>query len=249
MFLDGTGQPVLADARGDEWNVFFDRAEQKFNEAIRTVRTNISLDNMESPHGIIAVASSASDEGKTIVALNLAHAFGQSENVLLVEADMRRPSIGRELNLPGDRPGLSELLRGEAQLSDCIFRGGKNRMDVLLAGNTPADAAQLLSSERMVNVLLVLRNHFDRIIIDTPPVLPISDALVVSRQADSVVFVTKAEATSIKHIRQALDMLLRANARVSGIVVNQLDTQKAKKYSNYGYGGYYEEYGSQSLAS
>lgn len=230
-------------------NVFFDKAEPRFNEAIRTVRTSISLDNLERPHGIIVVTSSMSDEGKTIVALNLAHAFGQSENVLLVEADMRRPSIRRELKLPGDRPGLSELLLGKAKLSQCIFRGGKNRMDVMLSGKCPQDPAQLLSSERLVNALLVLRKHYDRIIIDTPPVLPISDALVLSRQADSVVFVAKSEATSMTHIRQALEMLLRANARVSGIVVNQLDTRKAGKYSNYGYGGYYEAYDSTVVTS
>lgn len=234
---------------GSLGNVFFDKAEPGFNEAIRTVRTGISLDNLEHPHKVIVIASSTDGEGKSTVALNLAHAFAQPENVLLLDADMRRPSIGRALNLPRGRPGLSELLAEKAILAECVFRGGKDQMDVLLHGSIPPDPSQLLSSGRLVNALMVLRRNYDRIIIDTPPILPVSDALVLSMHADTVIFVAKSDATSIRHIHQALDLLLRVNARVTGIVVNQLDTRKAAKYSDYGYGGYYESYESRSAAS
>jgi len=105
-----------------------------------------------------------------------------------------------------------------------------------------------LSSRRLINALKVLRGHYDRIIIDTPPILPVSDALVLAKHADAVIFVTKCDATSIKHINQGLDLLLRINARVIGIVVNQLDLRKAEKYSDYGYGGYYESYESKTAA-
>jgi Mrp family chromosome partitioning ATPase len=121
-------------------------------------------------------------------------------------------------------------------------------MDVLLPGCIPPDPSQLLSSERLVQALMVLRKHYDRIIIDTPPMLPVSDGLVLSIHADAVIFVVKSDATAIRQIKQALDLLLRVNARVTGIVVNQLDIRKARKYSDYGYGGYYETYESVPAA-
>ncbi|MDH3273560.1 MAG: polysaccharide biosynthesis tyrosine autokinase [Gammaproteobacteria bacterium] len=241
---------IKRNQRGALGSVFSNKIEPGFNEAIRSVRTSISLDNLEHPHKVIVIASSIGGEGKSTVALNLAHAFAKSERVLLLEADMRRPSIGRALKLPrATRPGLSELLAEQATLAECLFRGGKGQMDVLLSGSIPADPSQLLSSRRLVNALLVLRRRYDRIIIDSPPILPVSDALVLSAHADTVIFVAKSDATSIRQINQALDLLLRVNARVTGVVVNQLDVRKAAKYSDYGYGGYYESYESLAEAS
>ena len=227
---------------GSLGNVFFDKAEPGFTEAIRTVRTGISLDNLEHPHKVIVVASAIGGEGKSTVALSLAHAFAQMEKVLLVDADMRRPSIGRELNLPSHRRGLAELLAGKAKLANCLFRSKNYQLNVLSTGFIPPDPLELLSSRHLGNALMVLRRNYDRIIIDTPPILPVSDALVISKHADTVILVAKSDATSIRQINQALDLLLRVNARVTGIVVNQLDTRKAAKYSDYGYGGYNESY-------
>ena len=122
-------------------------------------------------------------------------------------------------------------------------------MDVILSGSIPPDPSLLLSSRRLVNALLVLRKRYDRIIIDSPPILPVSDALVLSAHADTVIFVAKSDATSMRQINQALDLLLRVNARVTGVVVNQLDIRKAGKYSDYGYGGYHETYESWAKAS
>ncbi len=225
--------------------VYFDEAEPEFNEAIRTVRTGISLDNLDHPHKVILVVSSIGAEGKSTVALNLAHAFAKLENVLLLDGDMRRPSIGRELDVPRDRPGLSELLAEKAKLDECVFRGEKDRVDVLSTGFLPPDPLQLLSSRRLAAAMKLLRENYDRIIIDTPPILPVSDALMLSTQADAVVFVAKSDATSIRQMHQALDLLARVNAPVTGVVVNQLDMRKAEKYSDYGYGGYHESYESR----
>jgi len=237
-----------SDKGGSIGKVYFDTAEPEFNEAIRTVRTGVSLDNLDSPHKVIVITSSIGGEGKSTIALNLAHAFAQLENVLLVDADMRRPSIEQAMGLPKDAPGLSELLAEKAELAECVVRGGKGKVDVLTHGFIPPDPLQLLSSRRLANALLVLRTRYDRIIIDTPPILPVSDALVLSKQADAVIFVVKSDATPVKQISQGLDLLARINARVTGVVVNQLDTRKAAKYSDYGYGGYYESYESKSGA-
>ena len=234
--------------RGVPGGLYSIKSEPGFSEAIRSVRTAISLDNREHPHKVIVIASSISDEGKSTVALNLAHSFAKSEHVLLLEADMRRPSIGRALKLPDGRPGLSELLAEEATLDDCVYRGGRAHMDVLLSGSVPADPSLLLSSRRLVNALLVLRKHYDRVIVDSPPVLPVSDSLVLSAHADTVIFVAQSDSTPVRQINQALDLLLRVNARVTGVVVNKLDTRKAAKYIDYGFGGYFEDQGSLSKA-
>ena len=225
-------------------------AEPGFDEAVRTVRTGISLDNLERPHKVLVIASSIGGEGKTTVAVNLAKAFARTEKVLLLDADMRRPSVGRALHMQRDGPGLSELLAEQATLADCVSRDKKyEKLDILLPGSHPPDPSQLLSSARLRNALKVLCRHYDRIIIDTPPILPVSDGLILSTHADSVVFVTKCDSTSIRQITQALDMLLRVKARVLGVVINQLDTRKAEKYSDYGYGGYYESYEPRSAAN
>jgi succinoglycan biosynthesis transport protein ExoP len=223
-------------------NVYFDTAQPGFKEAIRNVRTSIALDNTESPHKVIMIASSTSGEGKSTVAVNLAHSFAQGEKTLLLDTDMRRPSIGQALKVHDDRPGLAQLLAGNAKLSECVHHGKNGYMDLLLPGDIPSDPSQLLSSERLINALMVLRRHYDRIIIDTPPILPVSDGLILAMHVDTVIFVAKSDATSIGHIKQALDLLLRVNARVTGIVVNKLDIRKARKYSNFGYSGYYAMY-------
>jgi capsular exopolysaccharide synthesis family protein len=230
-------------------NVYFKKTNPEFAEAVRTVRTAISLDNVQHPHKVIVIGSSTSAEGKSTVAMSLAYSFANSEKVLLVDADMRRPAIGSALSLPSGRPGLSELLGGKVTLDECVYRGGKGHMDVIGPGDIPRDPPELLSSEHLVNALLVLRQRYDRIIIDTPPVLPVSDGLLISIHADTVVFVVKADATPVRQINQSLDLLLRVNARVTGIVVNQLDTRKAAKYSDFGYGGYYETYAPKTVSS
>lgn len=221
-------------------NMFLSGSEPGFNEAVRTVRTSISLDNMQHPHKVIVIASAIGSEGKSTLALNLAHAFGQLENerVLLIDADMRRPSIASELNIATHMPGMSELLAGKTTLAKSLFRSVKYNMDVLSTGLVPKDPLELLASHHLTNALMVLRQNYDRIIIDTPPMLAVSDALVVAKQADSVIFVVKPETASTRQINHSLDQLIRVNARVSGIVLNQLDLQKAGLYGTYAYENY-----------
>ena len=229
--------------------MFFDNDEHRFSESIRTIRTAVSLNNLDRPYKVILVTSSIGREGKSTIAMNLAHAFSQSESVLLLDADMRRPSIGQQLNLPGDAPGLAHLLEGEMKLEDVIVRGVSGRADVIPHGSIKDDPPKWLSSSRMANALLVLQKHYDRIIIDTPPVLPVSDALILSKRAGAVVFVAKADATPARQINQALQLLERVDAPLVGVVINQLDVRKAEKYSDYGYGGYYKSYESASPAN
>lgn len=215
-----------------------DNTEKSFSEAIRTIRTGISLSSLDKPHKIVLVTSSVGAEGKSTVALNLALAFAQVERVLLLDADMRRPSVGRLLNLDRAQPGLSELLARQAGIKDCIKSIKKYNLDVLKTGLIPPDPLALLSSDAVAKLMKVLANTYDRVIIDSPPILPVSDAAVLSTHADSLVYVVKSDSTSIRQIRSGLSQLQRFNAPITGIVVNQLDARKAERYSGYGYDGH-----------
>ena len=220
--------------------------DPRFAEAMRTIRTAISLDDLDKPHRIILVTSAIGSEGKSIVALNLAVAFASGERTLLIDGDLRRPSIGKMLGLPRDAPGLSELLADHARLRECMIATGVENLDVVSTGFIPPDPLQLLSSPRVATALKVLANSYARIVIDCPPILPVSDAALLSRYADCVLFVVKSDATTVPQIRNGLGLLDRVNAPITGIVLTQLDTRKAEKYSDYGYGGYYEPYASKS---
>jgi capsular exopolysaccharide synthesis family protein len=239
--------PLLKGKReGFHGNAFFTSGEPEFSESIRSIRTAVSLGSRDEPCKVIVVTSSVGREGKSTVAMNLAHAFAQNEKALLLDADLRRSSIGLALNLPETTKGLVELLEGEARLADLIIPGEAGKADVMMHGSIPQDPQRLLSDSRMADALRILKQEYDRIIIDTPPVLPVRDALLLSRLADAVIVVAKADSTPRPQIEQALQLLARVDAPVVGIVVTQLDVRKAEKYSDYGYGGYYGSYGSAS---
>jgi succinoglycan biosynthesis transport protein ExoP len=222
--------------------LFFDEKQHGFSEAVRTVRTGIYLSNLDNPAQVILVTSAVSGEGKTTTAINLACAFGQMDKVLLLEADLRRPDIAGQFNIPRDHPGLSELVVGNATLEECVIHRPDEKIDVLIAGMMPPNPLELLSSRKFNSTLKVLCEQYDRIIIDCAPTLPVSDARVLSTLVDTVVYVVKADATSINEVKSGLDLLDHVNAPIAGIVLNQLDIRKAQKYSDYGFGNYYDSY-------
>ena len=235
--------PLLSGkARKQAELALFDDTAKSFGEAIRTIRTGISLSSLGNQHKIVLVTSSVGSEGKSTVAMNLALAFAQNERVLLLDADMRHPSIARNLHLDRSQPGLSELLAQQASIKECITSLEKYRLDVLKTGLLPPDPLQLLSSGSVSKLMRVLRNTYDRVIIDSPPILPVSDAAVLSRHADSLVYVIKSDATSMRQVKSGLGQLQRFNAPITGVVVNQLNVRKAERLSDSGYyGGYYKD--------
>ena len=214
----------------------------EYSEAVRAVRTSITLDSLDVPHKVILITSAVSGEGKSSMAFNLACAFGQVEKTLLLDGDLRRPSIASAANISRGHPGLSDILAGRADVDECIVQDTDRNVDILATGMTPPHPLELLSSRSFADILKELQTRYDRIILDSPPLLPVSDPVILSRYADAVVLVVKAEATLAHRVRQALSKLETARAPVAGIVLNQLDMRKAQKYSHYGYGGYGENY-------
>lgn len=228
-------------ARGDVANMFKSDNDRSFTESIRTIRTGVVLSGLDNPHKVLVVTSSIPGEGKSSVAANLASAMAQMERVLLIDADMRRPTVAKNFAFPVGTPGLANLVAGTARLEDCIQSMDDN-FDIIPAGTVPPNPLELLSSQRFAKVLEVLESRYDRIVIDSPPTQAVSDALVLSTHANAVIYVIKSESTAIPLAKRGIGQLLQNNAPVTGVVLNQVDIAKAKK-QGYSYGGYYDYYG------
>jgi capsular exopolysaccharide synthesis family protein len=223
--------------------VFLEDPQTTFSEAIRTIRSGVMLSSIDSPKKIVLVTSSVPEEGKTTVAANLAFALGQVKKTLLIDADMRRPKIGRVLGGTGSNlVGLSQLVIGEAPVERCVYpvQGG-GQLSVLPAGRIPPNPLELLASQRFAEALARLGKAFEVIVMDSPPVQLVSDALVLSNLATEVVYVVKADDTPYPLARLGIRRLRRVNAPILGVVLNQLDAVKADRY--YGeYSGYGRRY-------
>ncbi|WP_420591950.1 GumC family protein [Bacterioplanoides sp.] len=212
-----------------------------FKESVRTLRTSLTLASLESPAQVLLFTSSVPAEGKTTTSLNLATAYGQMEKVLLIDADMRRPTVAKQLRLPSGSKGLSNAVANPETLDECIYSLEDMNIDVIPAGFIPPNPLELLSSKNFTNLLETLKGRYQRIIIDSAPMQAVSDALYLSTLADGVVYVIKSDATKDKLIKGGLGRLDDSNARILGVVLNQVDVDKEAKYGGH-YGGYYDTY-------
>ena len=226
--------------RKDLARMFTSDKDKSFSESVRTIRTGVVLSGIDNPHKVMVVTSSIPGEGKSTVSVNLAFALGQMEKVLLIDADMRRPTLAKNFEFPVGTPGLANLIAGTAKLEDCIRT--VDGIDMLSAGTVPPNPLELLSSPRFAKAIEVLKAKYERIIIDSPPTQAVSDAVVLSTFANSLIYVIKSDSTHIPLVEKGVGQLLQNNAPVNGIVLNQVDIKKAKKYG-YSYGGYYDYYG------
>jgi len=218
-------------------------SHHQFNEAIRTIRTGIMLSAIDNPHKVIVVTSSMPGEGKSTVAANLAITMGKLERVLLLDADLRRPTVGKHFGMNTKEKGLSELASGAATFKDCLERNETYNIDVMHAGIVPPNPLELLASERFKALLKSLENHYDRIIIDSTPVQAVSDALILSQYAKGVLYVVKADATPDRVVRNCFKRLREVDAPLIGVVLNQVDIKKSARYGYEDYEGYYDHYG------
>jgi len=195
--------------------------DARFLESINSLRASILFHQVRKVPKVFAVTSSVSGEGKSTVASYLARSFGEMEKVLLIEADLRRPTLAGRMNLSVHRPGLSNLLANTHPIEQCIIRDTDYKLDILTSGVTPANPLAFLSMKRFKSLLSSFENYYDRIIIETPPVNLVSDALVISKLVESVIYVVHENKTKREQIRQGLKLLEQVNAHVEGIVVNQ----------------------------
>ncbi|MFW0758984.1 GumC family protein [Pseudomonas sp. H11T01] len=230
--------------------LFDDNDHPRFCETIRNLRTWLMLHSGERPTQVVLVTSTIADEGKSTIANNLACSLTRLERVLLIDADMRKPTLSLNFDFPPDSPGLANVIAGTARLEDCIRTVGN--LDMLPAGKLsppPLDGSlrlppplgllssphqppplDLLSSPRVVLMLEALKSRYQYIIIDSPPAQMVSDALLLAKHSDAVIYVVKAESTPISEVQKCLAMLQQSHAPVFGVVLNQVDLRKARKY-------------------
>jgi succinoglycan biosynthesis transport protein ExoP len=230
--------------------VTYARPRSEAAEAYRALRTSILLSSFGAPPKVILVTSALPQEGKTTISANSALVLAQrGSRVLLLDADLRRPGIDKLFGIKA-RGGLSTLISGVEKFEGVVVQSAEvPNLWILPAGPIPPQPAELLGSSVMKDYVIRWRSEFDHIIIDTPPCLSVTDAVVLSPEADRVILVARAGKTSKLALRRACDLLLRVNARVMGIVLNAIDVRSGHGYY-YTYGGpdadrYYDEASSQ----
>ena len=215
-------------------------------ENFRLIRTNIIL-NTESPdipHQVIMVTSAMRQEGKSTVASNLAMSFAQKgEKVLLMDVDLRRGRLHRAFG-SNNKPGLSDVLRGTATLDQAFRTTTRENLTLLTCGKHLNSAPELLGNSEFAKLLEELRQKYDRIIMDTPPVLGLSESAILQKLSDSVVFVIWSEFTSMRNVRAALQSLQLSGTKFAGFVLNRFDFRAlGNRYQYFYYApDYYSNY-------
>jgi capsular exopolysaccharide synthesis family protein len=233
--------PAFAgDDHGGEAPLLHTDTPPAFSESIRALRTAVLFSTAEEGARTLVVTSTGPSEGKTMVSSSLAIALAQAgQKTVIVDADMRRPRMHEALGR-SQEPGLSNVLVGESSLADAARPTTVQNLSVLAAGHIPPNPAELLGSQRYLDVIADLKKRFDWVIIDAPPVMPVTDAAIVSNTAGGVLFVIGAEMTPRQNAQAALEQLRGANARFVGAVLNRVHIQRHSYY----YAPYYrKEYG------
>ena len=243
-----TALPMLPEGeRSNLPRLFIDDPQSAHAEAVRTARTGVLLSNLDLPHKVLLVTSSVPGEGKTTVCTNLAMAHAQTKRTILIDADLRRPQVGLRLGLPPNAKGLSNLVSGTATVDECLHRIAGTSLLLIPAGDVPPNPLELLLSQRFRDVFKSLTEIADIIVVDSPPVELVSDALAIAPMTTGTIYVVKAMETPYPLARKGLNRLQRSGAHILGVVLNHLDFQKAQQYygevTAYGYGKYGYGYG------
>ena len=217
-----------------------------FEESIRTIRTTICVDDLQNSQKVVMVTSALPAEGKSTFASHLAFSLSNVEKVLLIECDLRRPSLHKAFNFDNDI-GLAQLLSGEARFAECIKRSAIGNLDVIPAGAIPARPLDLLTAKIFTQLIEHMKKRYDRIIIDSAPIQAVSDALLLGQFADTVLFTVKANSTPRQIATRGIKRLQAAGINVSGAVVSQVNLKKLASYGGeMDYQGYYDYYGYSS---
>jgi len=235
---------LVPTVRGDKHPVLTSsHVPHDFGEAFRSLRTALIARYPGDGTKIITVTSAQPLEGKTTTAANIAMALAYGgSRVLLVDADMRRPGLHRPLRLTNER-GLSQVLIGQARVRDVIQRTVDPNLLAITAGRTPPNPSELLSSERMKTLLANLSHGpFDWIVIDTPPVLAVTDAVILAPIVSGVTFVIGSEMTRRRLAERAIETITSTHPKVTAVVLNKVDFERNKYYYSRYYGHQYKNY-------
>jgi polysaccharide biosynthesis transport protein len=225
--------------RGQEIHLY---PKSEVAEAYRTIRTGIRFGMTDAASKTLLVTSPSPGDGKTTVASNLAIALAQTgKRVLLIDADCRRPMIQRIYSL-ADENGLSTVLTGQSELAASVQRSNTENLDILPCGPLPPNPAEMLNSEAFTSVLRELAAQYDHVVVDSPPVAPVTDARILAAACDATLMVIRAEKTSRRVAEHARDALASVGAVLLGVVVNDAPRSRSEA-SSYGHYSYSYGYG------
>jgi succinoglycan biosynthesis transport protein ExoP len=210
------------------------------SESFRTLRTNLQFIEVDDDSRSLVVTSATPGEGKSTTTANLAIAIADAgQTVILVDADLRKPKVADYMNLDGG-VGLTDVLIGRVDLVDAVQQWGSKSLYVLPAGQIPPNPSELLGSKAMATLLKELQAEFDWVLFDAPPLLPVTDAAVLSKHVESVVLVSSAGKATKHQLETAVQLLETVDSEVGGVVLTMVPTRGADAYSygHYGYGHY-----------
>lgn len=223
------------------------------SEAFRQLRTNIEFLRADNPPQVISIASPLPGEGKTTTVLNLGIAFAQSGyKILCMECDLRRPSTSEYIKYNADQSGVTEILSGkiplksQKSLNSLVKYDESTGIHFLTSGKQAPNPAELLDSPTFEKLIRMLRKEFDYILIDSPPLLPVTDGGLIAQQADGVLLVVKAGSTKVDQFRGGRDLLSKVNASVLGVLLNMIPLNRNGESYGYRYGysySYQRKYG------
>lgn len=200
-------------------------------ESYRSLRTNIQYSSIDKQVKTLVVTSSNAGEGKSTVSGNLAYTFFQSgKRVLIIDCDLRKPSLHRKFNVSNE-VGLTDVLVGTSELNKVMKKIDDN-LYLLTTGTLPPNPAEIIGSNTMESFLEECKINFDYIILDTPPILPVTDSKLLAIKADATVLVVRSEISKSKHVSQAFKELEKVNANVIGTILNDVEVHSERLYYN-----------------
>ena len=220
----------------------------RVREAFRSFRSNIEFSGQDIR--LIAITSCTPNEGKTSCAMELARAFAKSgKHTVLVDADMRKSVMVGRYKTGSVRLGLTHYLVGQEYLDDVLCRSNESNLDLIFSGPVPPNPSELLGSELFADMLSTLRERYDYVVVDTPPLGSVIDAAVVAKRCDGTVIIIENNAVSYRFAQQVKEQLDVAGARILGVVLNKVDLDGNGYYGHKYYGKYYGNYGEDNQST
>lgn len=203
------------------------------SEAYRSLKTNIQYSSFDKKYKTIVVTSANTAEGKTTVSANLSLTLAEGEErVLLVDCDMRKPSVHKSFKITNTY-GISDILLERKKVMDVAYKYNKN-LSIITAGKVPPNPAEMLASNSMTAFLEEMKKYFDYIVLDTPPVQAVADAQILSTKVDGTIVVVRAGVTKKNYVHDTINSLKKVNANIIGSVIHAVDNSKSKHYYYYG---------------
>ncbi len=225
--------------------IVHERPKSPISEAYRSLRTNIQFANLDNNMKTILITSATPGEGKTITLLNLAVAMAQNDQrVIVIDCDMRKPRIHKILGI-SNKSGLAEYLMEGNNIDEYINRLYKLNIDVMTSGKIPSNPSELLNSNVMKEMVEFLEKKYDYIFFDSPPVVPVTDAVVMSSYIEGAILVVEFGKVAVDMVKKAKESLESGGVNILGVVLNKIPVNNSKAYKSYYY--YYEESESKSV--